>query len=97
MSLTTADTKKIAQLAKLNLNEEEVALYTTQLSDIFNTISQMSAVNTQGIEPIAHSIELGQRVRPDQVTEINQRDTFQRLAPDVEAGLYLVPKVIETE
>ena len=66
-----------------------------QLNNIFALIEQMQAVDTGGVAPMAHAQDLAQRLRPDAVTEHDQRDTFQQLAPEVEAGLYLVPKVIE--
>ena len=66
-----------------------------QLSDIFGLIQQMQAVNTSAITPMSHAQDVMQRLRADVVTEIDQRDLFQSIAPQVEAGLYLVPKVIE--
>lgn len=95
MSLTAADVKKIAHLARLNLSEADIALYTTQLSNILAFIEQMNSVDTSQVEPMAHPLDLSQRLRADQVSEHNQRDKFQKIAPQVEAGLYLVPKVIE--
>lgn len=95
MSLTASDVKKIAHLARLSLNEKDVELYTNQLSKILDFVAQMNQANTEGIEPVAHSLELTQRLRPDKVTEVDQRAAFQAIAPQVEAGLYLVPKVIE--
>ena len=95
MSLTSTDVKKIAHLAKLNLSEADVALYTHQLSDILSFVEQMNQVNTDHIDAVANPLELSQRLRPDNVTEVNQRDKFQKIAPEVQAGLYLVPKVIE--
>lgn len=97
MSLTADDVKKIAHLARLNLSPEDTALYTTQLSNILNFVEQMSQADTTGIDAIAHSLDLTQRARIDAVSEHNQRDAFQAIAPRVEAGLYLVPKVIEDE
>ena len=95
MSLTSADVEKIAHLARLNLSEADCTLYTSQLSNIINFIEQMSQINTDGIDAIAHSLDLNQRLRADQVSEINQREAFQAIAPCIEAGLYLVPKVID--
>ena len=97
MSLTKDDVKKIAHLARLNMPESDLDRYTTQLSNILNFVEQMSGADTQNIEPIAHPLDLSQRLRPDQVTEPNQREILQAIAPQVEAGLYLVPKVIDTE
>ena len=95
MSLTTDDVKKIAHLARLNMPEKDVAPITNQLSNILNFVEQMNQADTSNIEAVAHSLDLNQRLRPDNVTEPNQRDAFQKIAPKVEAGLYLVPKVIE--
>lgn len=95
MSLTTDDVKKIAHLARLNMSETDIALYAKKLSNIFQFVEQMNQADTRQIEPIAHSQNLTQRLRPDEVTEHNQRTAFQAIAPAVEAGLYLVPKVIE--
>ena len=97
MSLTTADIKKIAHLARLNLSEEDVIQYTEQLSGILDFVEQMNQVDTANREPVAHSLDISQRLRPDAVTEIDQRTAFQAIAPQVEAGLYLVPQVIESE
>jgi len=95
MSLKTDDVKKIAHLARLTMSENDLAQYTTQLSNILDFVEQMNQADTSGIEAIAHSIELSQRLRPDVVTEPNLRDAFQTIAPKVESGLYLVPVVIE--
>ncbi len=95
MSLMPEDIKKIAQLARLNLSENEITLYAPQLSSILQLIEQMNQIETTHIEPLAHPLDISQRLRPDVITESNLRDKFQRLAPQVEAGLYLVPKVIE--
>lgn len=95
MSLTTDDVKKIAHLARLNMTENELASYATQLSKILDFVEQMNQADTSGIEPLAHSLDLTQRLRPDVITENNQRDSFQKIAPKTEAGLYLVPVVIE--
>jgi aspartyl-tRNA(Asn)/glutamyl-tRNA(Gln) amidotransferase subunit C len=95
MSLTAEDVKKIAHLARINLTEKDVELYTGQLSTILELVEEMNRVDTSGMEPLSHSIEAHQRTRPDVVTEVNQRAEFQAIAPQVEAGLYLVPKVIE--
>lgn len=97
MSLTADDVKKIAHLARLNLSKDDIAFYQPQLSNILDFVAQMNTVETSHIEPLANPLDLSQRLRPDQVTEKNQRDAFQAIAPQVEAGLYLVPKVIEGE
>ena len=95
MSLTTHDVKKVARLARLAMNESEIETARIQLSGIFDLIAEMQAVDTSGIEPMSHAQDLAQRLRTDQITETNQREAFQAFAPQVENGLYLVPKVIE--
>ena len=95
MSLTPDDIKKIAHLARLNLSESEIALYGPQLSNILQFIEHMNQVDTSKVEPLSHPLDISQRLRPDTITELDLRSKFQRIAPQVEAGLYLVPKVIE--
>ena len=99
MSLNKSDVEKIAQLARLQIEEADIPLYASNLSNILQLVEQMSAVDTTGVEIMAHPLDAlldtGQRLRPDEVTEIDQRKLFQSIAPHVEAGLYLVPKVIE--
>ncbi|MDR2307157.1 MAG: Asp-tRNA(Asn)/Glu-tRNA(Gln) amidotransferase subunit GatC [Paucimonas sp.] len=95
MALQRSDVEKIAHLARLGLNEGELPRITDALNSILGLVDQMQAVDTQGIEPLAHPLETTQRLRPDQVTESNQRDRYQAVAPSTENGLYLVPKVID--
>ena len=95
MSLTTQDVQKIARLARLAMNPTEIEAARAQLSGIFELIAEMQAVDTGGIEPMSHAQELSQRLREDVVSETNQREAFQAIAPQVEGGLYLVPQVIE--
>jgi aspartyl-tRNA(Asn)/glutamyl-tRNA(Gln) amidotransferase subunit C len=95
MSLTNADVRKVARLARLAMSEAEIETARTQLSGIFDLIAEMQAVDTKGIAPMSHAQELSQRLREDVVTEADQRAAFQEIAPQVEAGLYLVPQVIE--
>lgn len=95
MSLSLDDVRKIAHLARLNLSEADIALYGSQLSSILEFIEQMNQVDTTNIEPQAHPFDLSQRMRIDAVTEPDFRDKYQKIAPQVEAGLYLVPKVID--
>jgi len=97
MSLTAEDVKKIAHLARLNMSPADIEQFTPKLSSILNFVEQMNKVDTTGVEAVAHSIDATQRLRPDAVTEPDQRKAFQAIAPAVEAGLYLVPKVIEDE
>ena len=95
MSLTPEEVKKIAHLARLTLSEQDIAVYAPQLSSILNFIEQMNQVDTSAIEPLSHPLDISQRLRPDTITEPDLRDKYQGIAPKVEAGLYLVPKVIE--
>ena len=95
MSLTEADVKRIAQLARIEMAEQEVAPMLGQLSNIFGLVEQMQAVDTEGVSPMSHAQDLSLRLRDDRVTESDQHELFQSVAPQVEAGLYLVPKVIE--
>lgn len=95
MSLSTDDVKKVARLARLAMTEAEVEAAHNQLSGIFDLIAEMQAVDTAGIEPMSHAQDVTQRLREDTVTEQDQRELFQSVAPQVEAGLYLVPQVIE--
>lgn len=97
MTLTATEVKKIAHLARLNMTEEDIAFYTPQLSNILDFVAQMNQADTSHIDPVANPLDLSQRERPDEVTEPDQRDAFQQIAPLVQAGLYLVPKVIEDE
>lgn len=95
MALNIEDIKRIAYLARIEINEQEAAATLTKLSGILGLIEQMQAVNTEGIEPMSHSQDLTQRLREDVVTQTNHREAFQAIAPLTENGLYLVPKVIE--
>jgi len=95
MSLSNADVRKVARLARLAMSETEIESARAQLSGIFNLIAEMQAVDTTGIEPMSHAQDVSQRLREDKVTETNRREAFQAIAPQVEAGLYLVPQVIE--
>ncbi len=95
MSLDADEVDKIAHLARLAIDDKDVPEYATNLSNILELVEQMSAVDTTGVEPMAHPLELAQRLREDEVSESNQREHFQECAPKVERGLYLVPKVIE--
>jgi aspartyl-tRNA(Asn)/glutamyl-tRNA(Gln) amidotransferase subunit C len=95
MSLSTQDVEKVARLARLAMTPAEIEAARSQLSGIFGLIAEMQAVDTTGVAPMSHSQDLAQRLREDKVTETNQREAFQAIAPQVEAGLYLVPQVIE--
>jgi len=95
MSLKTDDVRNIAHLARLHVDEADVDKYAADLSRILDLVDQMNQVDSQGVTPLANPLDATQRLRADEVTEIDQRDKFQRIAPDVEQGFYRVPKVIE--
>lgn len=95
MSLNSADIKRIAHLARIEVSDTEAEATLTKLTGILGLIEQLQAVDTKGIVPMSHSQDVTQRLREDVVTETNQRELFQSIAPAVEGGLYLVPKVIE--
>ena len=95
MSLTLEQVRRVAQLARIEISDAEAETTRGQLNEIFALIEEMQAVDTQGIEPMAHAQDLSQRLRPDVVTEIDRRTDYQAVAPETEAGLFLVPKVIE--
>ena len=95
MALERSDVEKIAHLARLGLNDADIPQNTATLNNILGLIDAMQAVDTNGIEPLAHPLEATQRLRADVVTESNHREAYQAIAPAVENGLYLVPKVIE--
>ena len=95
MSVEKDDIEKIAHLARLGINDDDVPDYVRNLSDILGLVEQMSAVDTAGVTPMAHPLDARQRLRADEVTEKNQREHFQANAPQVEGGLFLVPQVIE--
>ncbi|MHB0807642.1 Asp-tRNA(Asn)/Glu-tRNA(Gln) amidotransferase subunit GatC [Stutzerimonas nitrititolerans] len=95
MALERPEVEKIAHLARLDLNEDDLPRTTETLNNILGLIDRMQAVDTNGVEPLAHPLETTQRLRRDEVTETSQRDAYQAIAPAVEGGLYLVPRVIE--
>lgn len=99
MSLTTIDIDRLARLARLGLQPSQRARLCTQLNDFFGIVEKMRAVDTRGITPMAHPVDVTQvqtlRLREDVASEANQREANQRSAPAVESGLFLVPKVIE--
>jgi aspartyl-tRNA(Asn)/glutamyl-tRNA(Gln) amidotransferase subunit C len=95
MSLSIDDVKRIAHLARIRISETEAAQTRDQLNGIFALIEQMQGVDTTGVAPMAHALDLAQRLREDKANEPNRREAYQALAPQTENGLYLVPKVIE--
>ena len=95
MALDKTEIEKIAHLARLHIGESETEEVATRITDILVLIDQMQSVDTEAVEPLAHPLDLVQRLRADEITEDNQRDRLQKLAPASEDGLYLVPKVLE--
>ncbi|OYY75589.1 MAG: aspartyl/glutamyl-tRNA(Asn/Gln) amidotransferase subunit C [Gammaproteobacteria bacterium 28-57-27] len=95
MSITPTEVMKIAHLARMSIHPDDVERYAQDLSGILDLVAHMNQIDVQGVEPMAHPLDMSQRLRADLVTEPNQRELLQRHAPAVENGLFLVPKVIE--
>lgn len=95
MSLTLDDVRRIARLARIEVSAAEAERTRDQLNGILGFVAQLQAVDTAGVEPMSHAVDVVQRLRPDCVTEVDRRADFQAVAPETEAGLYLVPQVIE--
>ena len=95
MSLTIDDVNRIAKLARIRIDGDEGEHYRSRLNEVFGLIAEMQAVDTAGVAPMAHARDVYQRLRDDVVTEPDRRAAYQAVAPQTEAGLYLVPKVIE--
>ncbi len=95
MALTLDDVKRVAHLARIAVDDTEARTTLQQLGGIFRLIEQMQAVDVSRVDPMSHGQEVTLRLREDSVTETDQRERFQSIAPAVESGLYLVPKVIE--
>lgn len=95
MALDKAEVEKIAHLARLHISETDTEEVTTRITDILTLIDQMQTVDTENVDPLAHPLDMVQRLRADVVTETDTRDQLQSLAPASQDGLYLVPKVIE--
>lgn len=95
MALDLEQIRRVARLARITVNEAEARASAEQLNGVMDLIAQMQAVDTTGIAPMSHALDVVQRLRADVVSETDQRSAYQAIAPAVEAGLYLVPKVIE--
>jgi aspartyl-tRNA(Asn)/glutamyl-tRNA(Gln) amidotransferase subunit C len=95
MALTRRQVENIANLARLEITEEEIPAFVENLSGIIDLVDQLNAAQTDQVEPMAHPLNMVQPLRDDRVTEVNERDLFQANASQLESGLYLVPKVIE--
>ncbi|MGI9330387.1 MAG: Asp-tRNA(Asn)/Glu-tRNA(Gln) amidotransferase subunit GatC [Gammaproteobacteria bacterium] len=95
MALSRQDVAHIAHLARLEVSDDEIDEYVAKLSSIIELVAQLQAADTGGVTPMAHPLDMAQRLRPDEVTESDRRESFQQNAPDVVDGLYRVPRVIE--
>ncbi len=95
MSISREDIEKVAVLARIQINEEQIANLETDLGNILDLVGQLQSADTDAITPLAHPLDAVQRLRADVVSETNQREQFQAIAPATENGLYLVPRVIE--
>ena len=95
MSVSADDVRHIARLARIAIDEAEIANYATQLSNILDFVAQMDAVDTSGVEPLSHPQDLSSPYRDDKVTEVDRREVYQADAPEVRDYLYLVPRVVE--
>jgi aspartyl-tRNA(Asn)/glutamyl-tRNA(Gln) amidotransferase subunit C len=93
--LSHEEVLRIARLARIEVDERDAERLRAELNGILALIDQMRAVDTTGVEPMSHPQALAQRLREDRVAEADQRERFQSVAPQVEDGLYLVPKVID--
>ncbi len=95
MAIEQGEIEKIAELSRIRIADEEIGQVTQRITEILQMVDQLQAVDTHNVEPMANPLDATQRLRPDKVTQSNRRDAFQAIAPAVENGLYLVPKVIE--
>lgn len=95
MTISRKDIEKVAVLARIRVDEEQISALEKDLGNILDLVDQLGAADTDAVEPMAHPLDAVQRLRADEVTETNQRDAFQAIAPATENGLYLVPRVIE--
>ena len=95
MAIEQQEIEKIADLARVRISGQQIGEVTQRITEILGMVDQLQAVDTAGIEPMANPLDATQRLRADEVTEVNQREAFQAIAPAVENGLYLVPIVIE--
>lgn len=95
MKVTRDVVEKIAELAQLQIRESDIERVIEKMNQVLDLVEEMQAVDTNGIEPMAHPLDATQTLRADKITETNQRDQFQELAPDTQDGLYLVPRVVE--
>lgn len=95
MAIEQDEIEKIAELARIRIEDEQIGEVTQRITEILGMVDQLQTADTSDIEPMANPLDATQRLRSDEVTEMNRREAFQAIAPAVEDGLYLVPKVIE--
>ena len=95
MSIERQEIEKLATLSRIAISEDTITEVSQRLSSVLELVDQLQAVNTDGVEAMSHPMKATQRLREDEVSEINQREAFQAIAPETEDGLFLVPKVIE--
>ena len=95
MAIEQDELEKIAELARIRIAPDQIGQLTQRITEILSMVEQLQAVDTRGIEPMANPLDAVQRLRADEVTEGNHREAFQAIAPAVENGLYLVPRVVE--
>ena len=95
MAIEQQEIEKVAELARIRIDASQVGEVTQRITEILAMVDQLQAAETDGVEPLSNPLDATQRLRADVVTESNQRDSFQAIAPAVEDGLYLVPKVID--
>ena len=95
MAINQDQIRNIANLSRLQIDEELIPEYQTNLTNILELVDQLSAVNTDGVSPMAHPLDAVQRLRTDEVTESDQREHFQQVAPATEKGHFIVPRVVE--
>jgi aspartyl-tRNA(Asn)/glutamyl-tRNA(Gln) amidotransferase subunit C len=95
MAIEQEDIEKIAELARIRISKEQLGQVTDRITEILRMVDQLQAADTQGVEPMSNPLDAVQQLRADEVTQVNQREAFQAIAPAVENGLYLVPKVID--
>lgn len=95
VSISKSDVERVARLARIGIEPHEAERYSIDLSNILTLVEQMNKIDTEGIQPMAHPQDITLRLRDDEVKEVNKRDQFQAIAPAVNQGLYLVPKVID--
>ena len=95
MAIEQDEIEKIAELARIRIADDQIGQVTQRITEILGMVDQLQAVDTSDVEPMANPLDATQRLRADAVTEVNRREAFQAIAPAVENGLYLVPKVID--